>query len=155
MKELKSYREIVYRIIGAAMNVHSVMNNGLLEPLYQEALSIELGENGIANEREKKLWCYYKNHLLEKTYKVDILVGDIILELKSVQEILPEHRAQLFNYMRLTKSPLGLLINFGNKSLQSECYGYIEEINECELLDKNMKILDYEKLIIISFLRVI
>ena len=144
MKEFKSYREIVHRIIGAAMNVHSVMNNGLLEPLYQEALSIELGENGIANEREKELRCYYKNHLLEKTYKVDILVGDIILELKSVQEILPEHRAQLFNYMRLTKSPIGLLINFGNKSLQGERYGYIEEINECVLLDKNMKILDYE-----------
>ena len=144
MNEFKSYRETVYRIIGAAMNVHSVMNNGLLEPLYQEALSIELAENGIANEREKELRCYYKNHLLDKTYKVDILVGDIILELKSVQEILPEHRAQLFNYMRLTKSPIGLLINFGNKSLQGERYGFIEEINECVLLDKNMNILDYE-----------
>ena len=144
MNEFKSYRETVYRIIGAAMNVHSVMNNGLLEPLYQEALSIELAENGIANEREKELRCYYKNHLLDKTYKVDILVGDIILELKSVQGILPEHRAQLFNYMRLTKSPIGLLINFGNKSLQGERYGFIEEINECVLLDKNMNILDYE-----------
>ena len=144
MNEFKRYREIVYRIIGAAMNVHSVMNNGLLEPLYQEALSIELCENGIANEREKELRCYYKNHLLEKTYKVDILVGDIILELKSVQEILPEHRAQLFNYMRLTKSPIGLLINFGKKSLQGERYGYIEELNECVLLDKNMNILEYE-----------
>lgn len=144
MSEFKSYREIVYCIIGAAMNVHSVMNNGLLEPLYQEALSIELSENGIANEREKELRCYYKNHLLEKTYKVDILVGNIILELKSVQEILPEHRAQLFNYMRLTKSPIGLLINFGKKSLQGERYGYIEELNECVLLDKNMNILEYE-----------
>ena len=144
MNEFKSYRETVYRIIGAAMNVHSVMNNGLLEPLYQEALSIELAENGIANEREKELRCYYKNHLLDKTYKVDILVGDIILELKSVQGILPEHRAQLFNYMRLTKSPIGLLINFGNKSLQGERYGFIEEINECVLLDKYMYILDYE-----------
>ena len=143
MKEFKNYRDIVYRIIGAAMNVHSVMNDGLLEPLYQEALSIELSENGIANEREKELRCYYKNHLLEKTYKVDILVGDIILELKSVQDILPEHRAQLFNYMRLTKSPIGLLVNFGKKSLQGERYGYIEEMNECVLLDKNMNILEY------------
>ena len=120
MTNFKSNKEIVYRIIGAAMSVHSELGSGLLEPLYQEAFSIELKERGIANEREKEVKCYYKNYLLEKTYKVDILVENIILELKSVKELLPEHRAQLFNYMRLTKSPVGLLINFGNKHLQGE-----------------------------------
>ena len=144
MTNFKSNKEIVYRIIGAAMSVHSELGSGLLEPLYQEAFSIELKERGIANEREKEVKCYYKNYLLEKTYKVDILVENIILELKSVKELLPEHRAQLFNYMRLTKSPVGLLINFGNKHLQGERYGYIEETNECVLLDKDMDIVGYE-----------
>ena len=144
MTNFKSNKEIVYRIIGAAMSVHSELGSGLLEPLYQEAFSIELKERGIANEREKEVKCYYKKYLLEKTYKVDILVENIILELKSVKELLPEHRAQLFNYMRLTKSPVGLLINFGNKHLQGERYGYIEKTNECVLLDKDMDIVGYE-----------
>ena len=144
MANFKSSKEIVYRIIGAAMSVHSELGSGLLEPLYQEAFSIELKEKGIPNEREKEVKCYYKKYLLEKTYKVDILVENIILELKSVKELLPEHRAQLFNYMRLTKSPVGLLINFGNKHLQGERYGYIEKTNECVLLDKDMDIVGYE-----------
>ena len=60
------------------------------------------------------------------------------MELKSVDELCAAHRAQLFNYMRLTKKPVGLLINFGQSSLQGERYGYDEENNECILLDKNM-----------------
>lgn len=138
MHNFKNYKDIVYRVIGAAMNVHTEMGNGLLEPLYQEALNVELIDRGIFNEREKEVKCYYKKHLLEKTYKMDLLIGDIIVELKSVKELLPEHRAQLFNYMRLTKKPIGLLINFGKSSLQGERYGFIEETNECVLLDKNM-----------------
>ena len=138
MQNFKNYKDIVYRVIGAAMNVHTEMGNGLLEPLYQEALNVELIDRGIFNEREKEVKCYYKKHLLEKTYKMDLLIGDIIVELKSVKELLPEHRAQLFNYMRLTKKPIGLLINFGKSSLQGERYGFIEETNECVLLDKNM-----------------
>lgn len=69
---------------------------------------------------------------------MDIVVGEIVVELKSVSSLLPVHRAQLFNYMRLTKAPLGLLINFGNYSLQSERYAYIERENECVLLDKDL-----------------
>lgn len=144
MQNFKNYKDIVFRVIGAAMAVHTEMSNGLLEALYQEALSIELKDRGIDNEREKEVKCYYKNHLLDKTYKVDILIGNIIVELKSVKELLPEHRAQLFNYMQLTKSPIGLLINFGRPSLQGERYGFVEETNECVLLDRNMSILGYE-----------
>ena len=73
---------------------------------------------------------------------MDVVVeNEIIVELKSVKELLPAHRAQLFNYMRLTKKPIGLLINFGQPSLQSERYAYIEETNECVLLDKDMNLL--------------
>jgi GxxExxY protein len=76
---------------------------------------------------------------MEKHYQMDIVVNDIILELKSVDELNSAHRAQLFNYLRLTKKPIGLLINFGQESLQGERYAYNEETNECILLDKNME----------------
>ena len=121
------------------MEVHCELNWGLLEPVYNEALHLELLDRGIENEREQQVPCYYKNHQLEKHYQLDIVVGDVIVELKSVSELNSSHRAQLFNYLRLTKKPIGLLINFGQESLQGERYAYYEETNECILLDKNMK----------------
>ena len=137
--DFKKYKETVYKIIGAAMDVHGEINWGLLEPVYNEALHLELLDRGVANEREKQLPCYYKHHKLEKFYQMDIVVGDIVVELKSVDELNSAHRAQLFNYLRLTKKPVGLLINFGQPSLQGERYGYCEDTNECILLDKNME----------------
>jgi len=120
------------------MNVHDELSWGLLEPVYNEALHLELLDNNIANEREKHLPCYYKHHQLEKFYQMDLVVGDVVVELKSVEELNSAHRAQLFNYLRLTRKPIGLLINFGQPSLQGERYGYDEETNECILLNKNM-----------------
>ena len=139
MLDPKKYKDIVYRIIGAAMEVHCELNWGLLEPVYNEALHLELLDRGIENEREQQVPCYYKNHQLEKHYQLDIVVGDVIVELKSVSELNSSHRAQLFNYLRLTKKPIGLLINFGQESLQGERYAYDEETNECVLLNKDMK----------------
>ena len=127
------------------MKVHDVLKWGLLEPVYQEALHLELEDRGIDNEREKEIPCYYKHHKLDKKYKMDIVVGDVVVELKSVKEIIPAHRAQLFNYLRLTKRPVGLLINFGNSSLQGERYAFIEKTNECILLDKDMNLLVEEE----------
>ena len=98
-------------------------------------------EREIDNEVEKLLPCYYKGIRLEKFFKTDLVVDDVIVELKSVKELLPAHRAQLFNYLRLTKMPIGLLINFGQPTLQGERYAYIEETNECILLDKDMNLL--------------
>ena len=139
VKDFKQYKDTVYQIIGAAMNVHDELSWGLLEPVYNEALHLELLDNNIANEREKHLPCYYKHHLLEKFYQMDLVVDDIVVELKSVEELNSAHRAQLFNYLRLTRKPIGLLINFGQPSLQGERYGYDEETNECILLNKNME----------------
>ena len=141
MKSFVKYKEDVYKIIGASMKVHSELNWGLLEPIYQEALYLELKERGIECTREKEIPCYYKHYTLDKKYKADIVVGDIIVELKSVNELNPAHRAQLFNYLRLTKKPVGLLVNFGSSSLQGERYAYIEETNECVLMDKDMNLL--------------
>ncbi len=134
----KDYRDIVYRIIGAAMEVHNELKWGLLEPVYNEALHWELLDRGIENEREKAVPCFYKHRLLDKHYQMDIVVDDIVVELKSVGNLSSAHRAQLFNYLRLTKKPIGLLINFGQESLQGERYAYFEQTNECVLLDKNM-----------------
>ena len=137
--DYKKYKDIVYQIIGAAMEVHDELSWGLLEPVYNEALHLELLDRGVENEREKQLPCYYKHHHLEKYYQMDLVVGDVVVELKSVDELSSAHRAQLFNYLRLTRKPIGLLINFGQLSLQGERYGYDEDTNECILLDKNMQ----------------
>jgi GxxExxY protein len=138
MNNLEKYKDKVYRIIGAAMTVHTELGGGLLEPIYNEALHLELLDRGIENEPEKTLNCYYKGHKLEKYYRMDIVAEDIIIELKATDDILPEHRLQLFNYMRLTKMPIGLLLNFGIKSMYGERYYYDPITNECHLLDKSL-----------------
>lgn len=93
MDKFTDYKDLVYNIIGSAMKVHSVLNYGIAEALYQESLYLELLDNGIKSEREKEICCHYKHHQLNKTYKADLVVGDILVELKSVAELLPEHRA--------------------------------------------------------------
>ena len=139
MTNLSKYANKVYKIIGAAMTVHSELGYGLLEPVYQEALHLELLDRGIANDREIEIPIYYKKHLLEKKYRMDIVVDDIIVELKSVTGLVSAHRAQLCNYLRLTRKPIGLLINFGEESLVGERWAYDQSTNECFLMDKNME----------------
>lgn len=140
MVNYKQYEDIVYEIIGAAMDVHRTLGSGLLEAVYAESLHLELLDCGIDNVLEKEVNCYYKGHLLEKKYRIDMVVGDICVELKSVEELASAHRAQLFNYLRLTRMPVGLLINFGGESLEGERYAFIEERNLCCRLDKNMRL---------------
>ena len=139
MLNISKYSNQVYKIIGAAMTVHSELNWGLLEPVYQEALHLELQERGIVSEREKEINIYYKKRLLDKKYKMDIVVDDIIIELKSVTSLTSAHRAQLCNYLRLTQKPLGLLINFGEESLIGDRWAYDEDTNECFIVDRNME----------------
>ena len=139
MLDLSRYSNKVYQIIGAAMTVHSELNWGLLEPVYQEALHLELLDRGIENVREKEIEVFYKKHKLEKKYKMDIVVDDIIIELKSVTKLIPAHRAQLCNYLRLTRKPIGLLINFGEESLIGERWAYDADTNECFIVDRNME----------------
>ena len=132
------YADVVYEIIGAAMEVHRKLNWGLLEPVYQEALHLELLDRGIENEREKNIEIYYKNHHLDKSYKMDIVVGDVIVELKSVTQLIAKHRAQLCNYLRLSRKPVGLLINFGEEKLVGERWVLDDKTNLCFLVDRNM-----------------
>mgnify|MGYP002621401884 CR=1 FL=1 len=139
MLDLSKLADTVYKIIGAAMTVHSELSWGLLEAVYQESLHLELLDRGIDNQREKEIQVYYKKHLLEKKYKMDIVVDDIVVELKSVTKLASAHRAQLCNYLRLTRKPLGLLINFGEESLIGERWAYDADTNKCFIVDRNME----------------
>lgn len=127
------------------MEVHNELGYGLLEPIYNEALSMELATRGVKVESEKYLPCYYKSQQMKKSYRMDIVVDDeVIVELKSVSKLCKAHRAQLFNYMRLTKKSIGLLINFGDEQLRGERYIYDEEENHCYLVDKWMQPIELE-----------
>ena len=141
---IKRHKDLVYQIIGAAMAVHDELKGGLLESVYQEALSLELKERGIENTCEQEIKIYYKGHLLEKKYKMDIVADDVVIELKSSRSICSAHRSQLCNYLRLTHKPLGILINFGLSSLQGERWAYDEVSNECVLVDKDMNPISYK-----------
>ena len=134
---MKQLAHIVYDVIGAGIEVHKVLGYGISEGIYEEALSIELSELGYNNETQCDLPTFYKGILLEKRFRLDMVVeDDIIIELKAVEKILPEHRAQLFNYMRLTNKPIGILANFG-KNFYVEKYIYDEQTNEISFFQAN------------------
>jgi GxxExxY protein len=112
------------------MTVHRELHGGLLEEVYQEALAIEFDEKDFNYEREKLIEIFYKGQKLKKFYKADFLCfNKIVVELKSVERLIPEHRAQLINYLRLSNKPVGLLINFGDSSLKCEKYIFDESTN--------------------------
>lgn len=119
MEEKLLYKEESYKIIGAAIEVHNVLGCGFTEPVYQEALEHEFKLRGIPYEREKTLHVNYKDIVLQKDFRVDFLCYDkIVVELKAVSDILDEHYAQVYNYLKTTGCELGILINFGNMSLE-------------------------------------
>lgn len=103
-----------YAVMGAVFEVHRVLGGGLLEEVYQEALEIEFELQGIPFAANEQLKFYYKDRLLRKWYVPDFRVyGQIALEIKSLKQISPEHEAQLLNYMRIARQPVGYLVNFG------------------------------------------
>ncbi len=115
------YKEEAYDIIGACMDVHNELGSGFLEAVYHEALLLELENRNIPYETNVKLRVSYKGKNLKKSYYADVICfGKIILELKAMDGLIPEHEAQVINYLTATGYKLGLLINFGAKSLQSK-----------------------------------
>ncbi len=113
------FKAETYQIVGAAMNVHKELGGGFLESVYQEAFGIELLENNIPFEKEVKLQIQYKENLLSKYFVADfVCYRDILVELKSSTAITDEYYAQVINYLKATQKPLGLLLNFGPKSLE-------------------------------------
>ncbi len=102
--------------MGAAFEVYNERGYGLAEEIYQECLEIELGLRGIPFQPKQELKCFYKGRELKKRYVPDLFVFDcVVVELKAVTELGPEHEAQLINYMRIAHQPVGYLINFGHR----------------------------------------
>jgi GxxExxY protein len=110
------YKEEGYKLMAAAFEVYNDRGYGLAEEIYQECLEIEFGLRGIPCRVKEELKCFYKGHELKKRYIPDLFVfGSIVVELKAVAELAPEHESQLMNYMRISRQPVGYLVNFGHK----------------------------------------
>ncbi len=113
------FQEEVYNLIGACMEVHKNLGQGFLKSVYHEALCIELTLRNIPFESDKLLHVYYKEFQLKKTFKAGIYAYDqIVVELKSVDVNIDDHRPQVINYLSATKHGLAVLVNFGTPSLQ-------------------------------------
>ncbi len=113
------YKQEAYEIIGAAMRVHSELGCGFLEAVYHEAMEIELKSSNIPFNSEIPLLIKYKDVILNKTYIADfICYNKIIIEIKALSQIDSNHEAQVLNYLKATGYKLGILINFGEKSLR-------------------------------------
>jgi GxxExxY protein len=109
------YRDEVYRIIGACVAVHKDKGNGYAEPVYQDALEIELALSGIPYDAQRNYQIYYRERPLKHSYTPDLLCFEkIIVELKAAKTLADEHRAQVLNYLKVTGLQLGLLVNFGS-----------------------------------------
>ncbi len=127
MIEREKLDRITESIIGDAIEVHRALGPGLLESAYEACLAFELVEHGLRIERQKALPVVYRDVKLDCGYRLDILVEDaVVVEIKAVDQIAPIHKAQLLSYLRLSKCPVGLLINFNVKVLKS---GIIRMVN--------------------------
>jgi GxxExxY protein len=111
--------DLTHRIIGLAMRVHTRLGPGLLESAYERCLCHEFDKSALTYERQVDLPLDYDGVLLDCGYRADLIVNhEVILELKSVEHILPLHEAQLLTYLRLSQCRIGLLLNFNTLSLK-------------------------------------
>ena len=121
--------EVSNKIIGASIEVHKILGPGLLESAYEECLCRELSLNGLSFERQKPLPINYKGVHLDCGYRLDLVVENcVIIELKSIDALLPIHQAQLLTYLKLTGLKLGLLINFNIPVLKDGIKRVVNEL---------------------------
>jgi GxxExxY protein len=118
MPEEYKYKEMTHKIIGAAMQVHKVLGNGFQEVIYQRAMEIEMPLYGLDFNREFEMPIWYREQQIG-TRRVDFLVEDVVsVELKALTKLEDVHLAQAINYLEAYHIEVGLLINFGSKSLE-------------------------------------
>jgi GxxExxY protein len=109
----KEVTQLSYDIVGCAITVHKTLGPGLLESVYEKCLQKELEYNGFQVETQKKVKLEYRDLLIETELRLDLIVNNtVVVEIKSVENLLPVHEAQLLTYMSLLEKPQGLLINF-------------------------------------------
>jgi GxxExxY protein len=127
MNELsEEINNLSYQIIGCAIEVHKILGPGLLESAYQNCLIFELKKAGLKVEKEISLPITYKSIELDHGYRIDLLINNqIVIELKTVEELTEVHKAQVLTYLKLGDFPLGLLINFHSKILKNNIKRYI------------------------------
>ena len=112
------YKEESYLIIGSCMKVHTELGPGFLESVYQEALEMQFKKDAVPYEREKLLHIYFDGDQLKKHFKADYVCFDVIVvELKATPFIYQKDMDQTLNYLNATKTRLGILVNFGSRSL--------------------------------------
>jgi len=117
IKEQYKYSQLTGKIIACAMEVHKILGNGFQEVIYQRALEMEMNLQGLSFTREHEMPIFYKNNRIG-TRRVDFLVEDVIsVEIKAVINLEDVHLAQAINYLEAYNLEIGLLINFGSKSL--------------------------------------
>jgi GxxExxY protein len=128
MKTQKEINQLAYEIVGLAIEVHKNLGPGLLESIYEECLIEELISEGYEVKSQVKLPLVYKKKKLKNKLIIDLLIEDtIIVELKSVETLIPVFSAQLLTYMKLSQKPKGLLINFNCENITKE--GLIPLVN--------------------------
>ena len=115
--QLKS-DELIKLVVGLAMKVHRELGVGFSEAIYANALAFELAEARIPFEREKRIAAYYRGHIMGDFVADLVIQNSLIVELKAVETLATAHSVQLVNYLSATRIDLGLLLNFGTKSLQ-------------------------------------
>jgi GxxExxY protein len=116
---MDSLNQITEKIIGAAIEVHKELGPGLLESAYEVCLSFELEKIGMKVEKERPLPVVYKGITLDQAYRLDLIVNKlVVIELKSVDSLLPIHAAQMLSYLKLSGCTVGLLINFNVEKLK-------------------------------------
>ncbi|NHZ85061.1 MAG: GxxExxY protein [Planctomycetia bacterium] len=109
------HKEITEKIISAFYAVYNELGRGFIESIYENAMVIELELRNLKVERQKKINVHYKGSLVGE-FRPDIIVNDsVIIELKAISDLRPEHEAQIINYLKATKIEVGLLLNFGDK----------------------------------------
>jgi GxxExxY protein len=108
------FAQLGYDFMGACFEVHRFLGGGLLEEIYQESVELELEMRAMPFAAKQMLTIYYKDRQLKKLYIPDLLVAEqVIVEIKSCKALIPDHEAQLLNYMRICRKPVGYLVNFG------------------------------------------
>lgn len=109
--------DVTGRVIGAAMEVHSRLGSGFLESVYEEAMAVEFRHKKIAFERQKELPVYYRDSVIKKFVCDYVVAGTVIVELKAIKALSEIERIQLTSYLKASRLSIGLLLNFGAKSL--------------------------------------
>lgn len=113
------YKEEVYEIVGMCMEVHRELGRGFSEIVYKDAMSYECKQNNYLYEREKEFLIHYKDTILPHKYFADFVMNDkIIVEVKSCDAIVQEHIGQVINYLAASGLKVGIIVNFGKKSLE-------------------------------------